>query len=24
MKKKTNKNVHVTFRLTEEEYAPFD
>ncbi|EBS8888802.1 relaxosome component, partial [Salmonella enterica] len=21
MKKKTNKNVHVTFRLTEEEYA---
>lgn len=24
MTKKTNKNVHVTFRLTEEEYAPFD
>ena len=24
MKKKANKSVHVTFRLTEEEYAPFD
>lgn len=24
MKKKNNKSVHVTFRLTEEEYAPFD